>query len=263
MENTGYWVIRSYRAGMIGEKIKYWVPGERPTKSARQLRSDIRKQQQNEASAVKRVARLLHENFRGAVDVLLGLDYSREGLQELAAGLDQGAEDYQERLYHAAHHQLRLWIRRVLRACKAAGIPVRYIAVTSDMDGETGETVRVHHHVVLNAEALAVALDKWTLGGTNHEKLYGSLDQTPLAEYLLAQVRRLPDEKKYIPSRSLTIPQPKDRIARNGAELAVPRGGQILHRNEFKPGMPQYIRYILPEVGRLRREKKDRDGPPA
>lgn len=263
MGKIGYWVIRSYRAGMIGEKIKYWVPEERPTKSARRLRSDIRKQQQNEASAVKRVARLLHANFTGRKDVLLGLDYSEEGLQELAAGLDPTAGDYLERLYYAAHHQLRLWIRRVLRTCKAAGIPVRYIAVTSDMDGDTGESVRVHHHIVLNAEALAVALDKWTMGGTNHEKLYGSLDQTPLAEYLLAQVRRMPDEKKYIPSRSLTIPQPKDRIARNGSELAVPRGGQILHRNEFKPGRPQYIRYILPEVGQLKRAAQDKDGPPA
>ena len=31
----GYWVIRSYQAGMIGEKIKYWVPGKKPSKSER------------------------------------------------------------------------------------------------------------------------------------------------------------------------------------------------------------------------------------
>ena len=51
--------------------------------------------------------------------------------------------------------------------------------------------------------------------------------------------------------RNLAIPQPKDRIAPGGAELAVPRGGQLLHRNEWRPGRPQYIRYILPGVGKL------------
>ena len=25
----GYWVIRTYTAGVVGEKIKYWVPGEK------------------------------------------------------------------------------------------------------------------------------------------------------------------------------------------------------------------------------------------
>jgi hypothetical protein len=31
----GYWVIRTYTAGAVGEKIKYWVPGEKPTRSQR------------------------------------------------------------------------------------------------------------------------------------------------------------------------------------------------------------------------------------
>lgn len=245
----GYWVIRSYRAGMIGEKIKYWVQGQKPTKSERRLRSEIRKQQANEASAVKRVARLLNEprNFAGGRDCLVGLDYSEDSMAFLTVGLDAGGEEYENELYQRAHHQLRLWLRRVRRACAAAGIPLRYIAVTSDMDGKTGEAVRLHHHVVINAEAVTVALDKWQLGGTNHERLYDVPDQTALAEYLLGQVRRLPDEKKYIPSRNLVIPQPKDRIAKSGAELAVPRGGQLLHRSEYKPGRPQYIRFIVPE----------------
>ena len=36
-------------------------------------------------------------------------------------------------------------------------------------------------------------------------------------------------------------------------QLQVPRGGQLLLRAGWMPGMPQYIRYIVPEVGKIRR----------
>lgn len=247
---AGYWVIRTYKAGAVGEKIKYWVPGQKPSKSDRRLRSEIRKQQQNEAGAEKRMARQIHANFTSK-DYLIGLDYSEAGLSRVLAGLDEKGERFADESYHACHHRLRLWLKRVRRECRKAGVPFRYLAVTSDTNGKTGELVRLHHHIIVNREALAIALGKWTLGSTHHEHLYNVVDQTALAAYLLRQVRRLPDEKKYIPSRNLTIPQPKDRIAPGGAELAVPRGGQLLHRNEWRPGRPQYIRYILPGVGKL------------
>lgn len=252
----GYWVIRTYRAGMVGEKIKYWVPGKKPSKSQKQIKSDVKKQQSNEASAEKRVARLIHENFT-PFDVLITLQYDSDGMRKLTEGID--ADDPNE-LYHAAHHQMRLWLRRTLRACKSAGACLKYIGVTSDMDGKTGEAVRVHHHVIVNGAAAAIAMSKWNLGGTHKEALFDVVDQTSLAAYLLRQARRLPDEKKYIPSRNLHVPQPQDRIARNEAELNVPRGGQLLHRSEYKPGMPQYIRYILPEVGEIRRKRTEGAG---
>ena len=84
------------------------------------------------------------------------------------------------------------------------------------------------------------------------------MDYLGLAHYLLVQVRYVPDEKKYCPSRNLTLPQPKDRAALSGAELSVPRGGQLLFRAGWAPGMPQYIRYILPEVGKIRKERSSR-----
>lgn len=251
----GCWVIRTYKAGAVGEKIKYWAPGLRSAKSERRLRSEIKKQQQNEASAEKRMARAIHANFTSR-DFLVGLDYDSAGLQMVLAGLDAAAERFADDAYRACHHRLRLWLRSVRRACAKEGVPFRYLAVTSDMNGKTGETVRLHHHVIVNREALEIALAKWKLGGTHHEHLYGVVDQSALAVYLLRQVRRLPDEKKYIPSRNLVIPQPRDRIARGGAELAVPRGGQLLHRSEWQPGRPQYIRYILPEVGRIRKAQR-------
>ena len=61
----------------MGEKIKYWMPGEKPTRSQRKLKSDIKQQQRNEANAEKKLARTLNENFSHA-DHLLRLSYAEE-----------------------------------------------------------------------------------------------------------------------------------------------------------------------------------------
>ena len=193
---NGYWVIRTYTAGAVGEKIKYWVPGEKPTKSERKIKSDIKQVQRNEANAEKALARLIHANFTPR-DYLLQFSYTEEALEKLRAG-----ERTEEELFEAADHQLKLWAKRTRRACKALGIPFRYIPFTSDLDGKTGEVVRVHHHIIVNAEAAEIALEKWSAGSTHREHLYDQVDQTPLAHYLLAQVRHRPNEKEPQPDRS-------------------------------------------------------------
>lgn len=158
----------------------------------------------------------------------------------------------------AAEHALRLVLRRVKWELAKAGIALRYVAVTSDMDGDTGETVRVHHHLVVPAEAREAFAEKWAgMGGVDWSPLSGQEDYTPVAAYLIRQVRRVPDAKKYVSSRNLVRPQPRDRVALTDAELRVPRGAKLLHRNEYKPGRPQYIRYVLPE------ERRRRPSPPA
>ena len=81
---NGYWVIRTYTAGAVGEKIKYWVPGEKPTKSERKIKSDIKQVQRNEANAEKALARLIHANFTPR-DYLLQFSYTEEALEKLCA----------------------------------------------------------------------------------------------------------------------------------------------------------------------------------
>ena len=253
----GYWVVRTYTSGHVGEKIKYWVPGERPVKIGRKVKSEIRKQAQNEYAAEKRMARLSNANF-GAGDLLLGLDYSPAGMKRLLRylekqGIDLAVLSEAERadvVRTAADREMQLVLRRVQRAMKQDGLELKYIGVTSDMDGDTGETVRVHHHLVVPGCAKEYFLAKWkALGGVDWTVMRDQPDYTPIAEYLLRQVRRVPDAKKYRPSRNLVRPEPKDRIVNSGAELRVPKGGELLHRNEFKPGQPQYIRYVLPGSG--------------
>lgn len=253
----GYWVVRTYEAGAVGEKTKFWIPGARPSQSKRKERAEIRKQEQNEYSAVKQLARIMNANCVPG-DLLMGLDYSPAGMDRLEAyiaenpfrveGCETEEAEHMEQLRQAAERELRLCFRRVKWELDKKGIELKYIAITSDMDGDTGETVRVHHHLIVPAEAKEAFMEKWRdLGGVSWTPLSNQADYTPIAEYFIRQVRRVPDAKKYVTSRNLVRPQPKDRAALSDAEIRVPKGGQLLFRNEFKPGRPQYIRYVLPE----------------
>ena len=50
-----------------------------------------------------------------------------------------------------------------------------YIASTSDMDGKSLEPERVHHHVVIEREALEICRRKWARYGVIYEReLYSS-----------------------------------------------------------------------------------------
>lgn len=260
---NGYWVVRTYEAGAVGEKTKFWVPGERPSKSGRREKQEIKKQEQNEQSAEKSMARLLNANFCQG-DLLLGLDYSEEGLERILSwareqgmNVDGSEEERMDAVRAAAEHELRLVLRRVKREMAKAGLVLRYVAVTSDMDGDTGETVRVHHHLVVDRAARDAFAEKWAgMGGVDWKPLSPQVDYTPLASYLIRQIRRVPDKKKFVSSRNLIRPQPKDRIAMSEAEVRVPKGGVLLFREAYHPGLSQYIRYILPPERRKRPPRK-------
>lgn len=247
MKKEGYWVIRTYKAGRIGEKIKYWVPGKRPSRSLRRIKSDIKKQQQNESDAIKHVARLINENFLGG-DAFDALTYSDDALDKLVGKLPpiKDPEERMAALYKLAEHELELYIRRCRNACKKAGIEFKYIAITSDMDGETGERVRIHHHIIANREVRGIIRELWLHGTIEKDAVWHEDDHFGLAKYLMDQVRRIPDAKKYKRSRNLIVPEPKDRIALGGKEVQPPRGASMIYRGAFIPGRPQYIRYILP-----------------
>lgn len=245
----GYWIVRTYESGAVGEKIKYWISGARPDRrSLKAERDAAKKQAQNDASAVKQFARLINANYTER-DYLIGLDYSDEGLRKISQRLGRAIrsdELYGDDVREAAEHELRLCVRRVKRQLAAEGIELRIVSVTSDMNGDTGEPVRVHHHLIVNAEARDAFLAKWQLGGVSYEHMFDQLDYTPLAEYLMHQVRRIPDARKYTSSRNLIRPAPKDRVALSDAQLRAPKGGKLLYASEFRAGAAQYIRYMLP-----------------
>ena len=242
----GYWAVRTYEAGRVGEKIKFWVPGEKPAgRLTRKQKSDIRKAAQNEYSAERQLARLINANF-GPGDWFLGLDYSEEGLARV---LRKAGTEEMDRVREAAARELVNCIRRVKRELEREGIELRYVAITSDMDGETGEAVRVHHHLVINRAARNAFVHKWQdlgYGGVSWSPLSDQDDYWDIAVYLMKQVRSsVPMANRYTSSRNLVRPQPKDRVVSSAAEVRVPKGCRLLVRKEYRVGQAQYIRYRI------------------
>ena len=88
----GYWVVRTYEAGQVGEKTKYFVLGDRIRRNRRKEESSIKKQEQNEYSTKKRLARLINANFTHG-DILLGLDYSDASYKKLERSTRKAAPD--------------------------------------------------------------------------------------------------------------------------------------------------------------------------
>lgn len=278
----GYFVIRTIEAGDIGEKTKFFVPGKKPDsgKLSRRQKNAIRKQEQNEYSAQKRLARSINANFK-AGDLLLGLDYNAEGFSRILNwgeqhGLEVDSDDDLQRqnaIWEAAAHELDIALRRVKRAMKKEGIDLKAIYCTSDMDGKTGELVRVHHHLIVNKEsreAFCKAWEAYGLGNVSWTELWeNQIDRTPIAEYIIQQVRRIPDAKKYRCTRNLVQPKIKREIMTDtDNELIVPRGGKLIYRQEYKNRedirenyrnyLPQYIRYITPKALRRMDEKRQK-----
>lgn len=254
MQN-GYWVIRTYISGSVGEKIKYWVSGQKPTKGKTGIKKDVNKLEKNEKQSEKNLARILNANF-GESGMLVGLDYSDAAYRRLF-----GECSSREEIIQIAEHQMSLCLRRVQREAKKRGIEVKAVPVTADMDGETKEQVRVHHHVVVNIEAAELFGEKWKHGKrVDYKYLQAQKDRTPLAHYLMEQHLHIPNSKAYITTRNLDRPKCVDRIARNGAEIALPRNCELLYRSAHTMGFNQYLRYRILNTGSRRSEEVEQRG---
>jgi hypothetical protein len=147
-------------------------------------------------------------------------------------------------LREAAEHQLFLWIRRVKRKY---GKELKFVAVTADLDGDTGELVRIHHHLPIAAEGISWDLlrKEWKLGSVDIVQLRHNVDYTPIAVYLMRQVRRRPDAKKYRVSRGMEQPEVMEREIFGHVQMRVPVGALLLESSEFQIDNPgQYMRYI-------------------
>lgn len=251
--SEGYFATKTYRCGRIGEKVKFFVPAARVRTGEK---SSPEKILGNLNNAVRRAARILNENFMPG-DGWLTLTYTPKRYERVlkrAAKLDPAMAE-QDCIYEAAEHELELLFDRVRCALKKRDIELKYLAVTSDMDADTGELVRVHHHLVVPADCVATIKEKW--GGTEFEdvnrpewkdKLWDQEDYTPLAEYMVKQVRHRPDAKKWKSSRNLIRSEAKPRKVLSGAQLRAPKGCKLLYADTYTGVRDcQYIRYLLPE----------------
>lgn len=214
------------------------------------------KRDENARQAVRVAARILNCNYTQE-DYLVELTYSDESMEKaLGVTYDQLQEgdgspctgealDLDE-IWGRAKGVLAKRMEQVQREAKKKNIEVKTFATTSDMDQETGELVRVHHHVVVNAAGLEILKKKWTCGLVLEKHLYRQDDYTPLAVYLLGQVRHKENRKKYSCSRNMVQPEVEEMVLAEDPcnEIRVQPGAKVLDRSPYRDGtVNQYVRY--------------------
>lgn len=249
----GYFATVTITSGPVGEKIKYYVPGKKAPRSIREREADLRKQLDNQQERIRHLARLLNANYPRTHGCSLMLSYSDEGLRTIGIEhYDPQDPEQWDRVMLAADKAISLWIRRARNACRKAGIELRCIYFTSDLEwnrqAETYLHTRIHHHLIVNPEAAEICCAAWHAGNTGIRRLRAEADHSDLAEYLVKQCRRpRKNWETYHPTRNLRKPKRSaPRIVPSGREVQPPRGASLVYRSQFEPGRPQYIRYILP-----------------
>ena len=244
MKRPGRWIIRTYLCGGVGEKIKYFLPegtGTEARETERDRRAAERAEKKAEGAQIRRLARIINANWPGGSGVLIGLDYDEKRMQRILGKEDPENPDG---LLIAAEGELRNCLRRVKRRMGEED-ELRYVAVTSDMDGDTGESVRVHHHLIIDAECRDAFIEAWGAASVDYERMNERQeDYTRLAAYMLRQVRRRPEARRYMCSRNLIRPEPRDRVVMSAAQLRVPKGYRLVEGSTWGDGAFQYIRYV-------------------
>lgn len=248
-EERGRWMVIRRTSGKVVELSTVWVSSNtKPRRNKRKGMTSAQKQDENERDCVKQLARTINCNFSHG-DLWITVHYDEAGMCKLEEwakenrGEDQSWEDA---MLDAAAYEIGKYLRRLKRAMKKAGKDeeMRYIVVDSDMDGETGELVRLHHHIILPRVSYEEAAEAWKFGSVDYQILRDQEDYTPLAAYICKQARRRAGKKKYRVSKNLKQPIVNERWAAPGEELRPDRHGKVVARNEWEEGRPQYIRFI-------------------
>lgn len=226
------------KTGII-ERVRFAVGDNAQVRSRwKKAKTSAEKREENARSAIRDLARLFNCNA-GPEDWFVMLDFSPASWDKLFAGMDEDS------ILREAQRQGSLFIRRLKR--KAQG-SVKSVITASDRDPETKEPVRIHLHLWLSGVSEEEIYSCWPYGEFAHaEHLWKYQDDyTPLAVYMLTQVRSIENMKKYIPSRNLDKPEIEDRVVVGdpGEEIKVQPGAKVLDRMTYRDGsVVQYVRY--------------------
>ena len=253
-QSGGYYMETTIISGSVVEKRKS-PAGIRSVKRSRRVKgnSSERKQVGNREYAKLALARIINCNF-GPGDLWLTLTYDEGGLARVG-------EDFK-----AADHAAALFLDRLGYRMKKLGRDWRWIRNTSTLDGDTGEVVRLHHHVIVPGEAFTIrdrrlylgeeaVEDIWGMGLIDVRLLRHQEDFKPIANYIVSQGRFLPDEKKWHSSRNMRKPVVRKRVVTKGGPLKAPSGAKVLFEGQYDcESGNHYIRYLKPK-GKAPRRK--------
>jgi len=225
----------------IVEKTRFYV-GDNTALHPRWRKGKTKadKAEENQRRAARELARIFNCNLDGS-GFLVTLTYSDDAHEKLFAGMDE------DQILRESKRLAGLFVRRLKRR---ASSEILYAYVASDREiQEDGKAlpVRVHNHVVVVGATMSEIRECWNYGITDVRSIYDNQeDYTPLAVYLVSQVRSLPDFKKYNVSRNMEKPKVEERVVHGdpGDEMRVQPGAKVLDRMTYRQGsVVQYVRY--------------------
>lgn len=240
----GMYMITKIISGSVVERRKTYV-GRRPSRRGARIKgaSSEKKQENNRQQAILTLARTLNCNYSHG-DGYLTLSFADEALAACGGTLE------------GAKKAGRKFLDRVGYRMKKHGEVLKWVLVPSELDGETGELVRVHIHVVISGHGLRLEdgvfylydeklEDVWGNGEVDVQILRRQKDYYPLARYLIMQARGVADEKKYSVSRNMVKPRVEHLYTYSPAPLRVPAGASALPgtRYDSETGV-NFVRYI-------------------
>ena len=240
----GMYMITKIISGSVVERRKTYV-GRRPTRRGARIKgaSSEKKQENNRQQAILTLARTLNCNYSHG-DGYLTLSFADEALAACGGTLE------------GAKKAGRKFLDRVGYRMKKHGEVLKWVMVPSELDGETGELVRVHIHAVISGHGLRLEdgvfylydeklEDVWGNGEVDVQILRRQKDYYPLARYLILQARGVADEKKYSVSRNMVKPRVEHLYTYSPAPLRVPAGASALPGTRYDPEAGvNFVRYI-------------------
>lgn len=240
----GMYMITKIISGSVVERRKTYV-GRRPSRRGARIKgaSSEKKQENNRQQAILALARTLNCNYSHG-DGYLTLSFTDEALAACGGTLE------------GAKKAGRNFLDRVSYRMKKHGEVLKWVMVPSELDGETGELVRVHVHVVISGHGLRLEdgvfylydeklEDVWGNGEVDVQILRRQKDYYPLARYLVMQARGVADEKKYSVSRNMVKPRVEHLYTWSPAPLRVPAGASALPGTRYDPETGvNFVRYI-------------------
>ena len=213
----------------------------------------------NERSSALRLARLIGCNF-SAGDGFVTLKYDAA---HYPGSMSPGENIPGAQGFERAAGDLERFLRKLRRAYRrSTGKTLAAVWQTANFSPRRQAPARLHQHLVVPADAVALAREIWPVFGGAGTVIVRDLDQDPdrtaLAEYMTANVSgRTPGMKGWSGSRGLIKPVFSEPEEIGSAEEITPPKGAVIRdvrevTDEDGIVIGKYIRYVLPERPRVR-----------
>ena len=252
-------------SGRTVETRRAWMPSGPTVRKKRGIHragtSSLKKIKANERSCVLNLARTINCNFE-AGDWFVCLKYND---MHYPAGESADPAEKREQEYQAARRILSRKFLPKLRSVyrEITGKPLRAVWVTANWSTKEKHFCRIHHHLVLPADALATANDIWRgIGGLDGtlqaECLNGEGDYSRLAAYMIDNVQGRPaGENKWSGCRGMAKPIYTEPVEVEDVESIELLKDEIVkdvveHTDEDGRVVSKYMRGVLPKRVKVR-----------